>query len=325
MLNSLIKPVNLVMSGYSFLKSSILHKAEISGMPVTVSVELTNHCNLSCPECLRGSGNMTRSRGFMNLMLFEKIVSELKPYLFEMSLYFQGEPMLHPDFPYFIEKSVGIRTTLATNGHFLSPDNAEMLALSGLNKLIVSLDGMDQETYSAYRINGDINIVKEGIRNLSSAIKTNKSSLKLVIQFLVNRKNEHQIPEARCFAREMDASLTLKSMQIINEDAYETWLPSERRFRRYELKNNKYAILSRLPDNCSRMWFNPVITWNGKIVPCCFDKNADHILGDLNENSFREIWTGPRYRLFRKSIMSSRKMIEICRNCSSGLSWKING
>jgi radical SAM protein with 4Fe4S-binding SPASM domain len=71
------------------------------------------------------------------------------------------------------------------------------------------------------------------------------------------------------------------------------------------------------------MWFNPVITWDGKVIPCCFDKDADHIMGDINENSFREIWTGPRYRLFRKSIMTDRKMIDICCNCTSGISGKI--
>jgi radical SAM protein with 4Fe4S-binding SPASM domain len=72
------------------------------------------------------------------------------------------------------------------------------------------------------------------------------------------------------------------------------------------------------------MWFNPVITWDGKVIPCCFDKDADHILGNINEDSFRKIWTGQRYTIFRKGILNGRKMTEICRNCTSGLYWKIN-
>lgn len=315
----LVRNINLIASGYSFVKGTVTRKAEIYGMPVTLGVELTNHCNLKCPECSSGSGTMTRSKGFMDLSLFGKIVDELQPYLIELSLYFQGESMLHPHLGSFLEKAERIRTTLATNGHFLSPGNSEMLARSGLNKLIVSLDGMDQETYSAYRINGDLSVVMEGIANISSAIKKNSSKLKLVIQFLVNSKNEHQIPDARRYAREMNASFKLKSMQIINEDAYEKWLPSKNEFRRYELKNNKYIIRSRLPDNCYRMWFNPVVTWDGKVVPCCFDKNADHVMGDLNKKSFREIWHGQPYRSFRESVMNDRKRIDICRNCTSGL------
>jgi len=323
MVNPVKRPANLVSAGFSYLRSYLYPFTRIYGMPVTVSVEITNHCNLRCPECFSGSGRMTRSRGYMDISLFEKIIGELKPYLCEMSLYFQGESMLHPDFHSFPEKSRGISTTLATNGHFLTPGNAEMLALSGLNKLIVSLDGMDQDIYSEYRINGDVKDVLNGIRNVSEAIRKNSSGLKLVIQFLVNRLNEHQIPAARRFAKEVNASIRFKSMQIINENAFEKWLPEEKKFRRYELKGNKYSILSRLPDNCARMWFNPVITWDGKVIPCCFDKDAEHILGDINEESFREIWTGERYRKFRKGILSGRKMTCICRNCTSGLYWKI--
>ena len=324
MINPIKRPDNIISAGFSYIRSHLFPDGVIRGMPVTVSVEVTNHCNLSCPECFSGSGRMKRDRGYMDISLFEKIVGELKPYLYKMSLYFQGESMLHPHFNSFLEKSRGISTTLATNGHFLTPGNAEMLALSGLNKLIVSLDGIDQDIYSAYRINGDVNVVMNGIRNVSEAIKKNSSFLKLVIQFLVNRLNEHQIPGARRFAKEVNASVRFKSMQIINEGAFEKWLPSKRKFRRYELKENKYSILSRLPGNCARMWFNPVITWDGKVIPCCFDKDAGHILGDINQESFRKVWTGERYAMFRKGILNGRKMTEICRNCTSGLSWKIS-
>ena len=316
---SLSKSLNLMVSGCSFLKSMITRKAAISGMPVTVSVELTNHCNLKCPECFCGSGKMTREKGFMDTGLFGRITDELKPFLLEMSLYFQGESMLHPLFGSFLEKAEGIRTTLATNGHFLSPDNAEMLALSGLNKLIVSLDGLDQDSYSQYRHNGDFRVVTEGIGNMSAAIRKHHSSCELIIQFLVNRENEHQIPGMKRFAREMKARLKLKSMQVINADSHEKWLPSDKKFRRYELKGDEYTILSSLSDNCKRLWFNPVICWDGKVIPCCFDKDADHVLGDLNDNTFREIWTGRPYRLFRQRILSNRKMTAMCRNCTSGL------
>ena len=40
------------------------------------------------------------------------------------------------------------------------------------------------------------------------------------------------------------------------------------------------------------MWHSCVITWDGKVVPCCFDKDAHHTLGDLTQNSFSEIWNG---------------------------------
>jgi radical SAM protein with 4Fe4S-binding SPASM domain len=108
-------------------------------------------------------------------------------------------------------------------------------------------------------------------------------------------------------------------MQIIDKAAIDSWLPSGRQFRRYRLSDGIYELKSSMPDRCARLWFNPVITWDGKVVPCCFDKDAEYIMGDLNQDSFREIWDGPKYRIFRKSILTGRHMIDMCRNCTSGL------
>jgi radical SAM protein with 4Fe4S-binding SPASM domain len=263
---------------------------------------------------------MSRGRGFMDLTLFDKIIKELKLYVFNLNLYFQGEPMLHPKFFSFLRKTKGVYTTVSTNGHFLSEGNANKLAISGLNRLIISLDGLDQQSYSSYRVNGNLDLVLQGIRNVAEAKKRHSSGLKLTIQFLVNRNNEHQIDQVKLYAREIKASLKLKSMQIIDSDNFKQWLPSDRQFSRYEIKDEHYVLKNSMPDRCARLWFNPVITWDGKVLPCCFDKDAQHVMGDLNEDSFRDVWNGPRYRLFRKAVFSDRKLIEICRNCTSGLS-----
>jgi radical SAM protein with 4Fe4S-binding SPASM domain len=310
---------NAISAGYSYLVSSLTGKPVANGMPVAISAELTNNCNLKCPECSTGSGVMTRPKGFMSSSLFDKLISELEPYLYNINLYFQGEPMLHPGLFQFLARCTGLNTVISTNGHFISEENAEKLSVSGLREIIISLDGMDQQTYSAYRVNGDFEKVISGIKNVSEAVKKNSSPMKIIIQFLVNRNNEHQTREARKFAHDVNATLKLKSMQIINKDDFLKWLPSDTRFRRYKDECNVYTIKNSYPDRCARLWFSPVLTWDGKVLPCCFDKNADHIMGDLNEDTFREIWTGPKYRIFRKSVLSGRNMNAICLNCTSGL------
>ena len=319
MIESVIKPVNLFRAGYSYLLSSFTGKAEIKGMPLSIGAELTNNCNLNCPQCATGSGQMIRKHGFMEIELFKRVIMELRPYLYNVNLYFQGEPMLHPLFFSFIDQCYNVNSVISTNGHYLSQENCDKLVRSRLNKLIVSLDGIDQKTYSEYRIHGNAERVIEGLRNVTlSKVKYN-SSLKIEIQFLVNRFNENQIPQIRKFAKNIHAAVKLKSMQILNKEEMGAWLPSQGRFRRYKMKDGEYILKSSLPDRCARLWFNPVITWDGKVVPCCFDKNAEFVMGDLNCDSFREIWNGPKYRMFRKNILSGRQMIEICRNCTSGL------
>lgn len=315
----LARPVNAIQTGYSYLMSSLLRRPSVFGMPVSVSAELTNHCNLSCTECASGSGMMKRARGFMDITLYQKMISELSPYLYNITLYFQGEPMIHPDFFLFISQSKNINTIVSTNGHYLTSENSEKLAVSGLRKLIVSLDGMDQLTYSVYRRNGNIDKVVSGIKNVAGSIKYNNSQLRLEIQFLVSRHNEHQIPEAKAFAHAVGARLKLKSMQVLNYSEAGTWMPSDKKFRRYEENNGRYYVRSPLPDRCMRLFFNPVITWDGKVIPCCFDKDAEFVMGDLNKESFFSVWNGELYMRFRKMVLNGRDKIEICRNCTSGL------
>lgn len=227
--------------------------------------------------------------------------------------------MLHPLFFSFVESCRGIHSTVSTNGHFLSADSSQKIVNSGLSKLIVSIDGADQESYSAYRTNGNLEYVVEGLRSVSEAKKRHKSPMRLEIQLLVNRINEHQIPMVKSLAKKLRATLTLKSMQIINIGNTEFWLPGDKKYNRYKLVNGKFIIKNSMPDRCARLWFNPVITWDGKVIPCCFDKDAEYIMGDLNQESFRELWNGPRYRVFRKAILKDRSMTEICRNCTSGM------
>ncbi len=317
--NPLIRPYNAIPAFYSFLAGTFFGRTTASGYPLAAGIELTNHCNLKCPQCSSGSGLMTRNRGYMNVNLFDKITGELGPFLYNINLYFQGESMMHPEFFHFLAKSRNIHTTLSTNGHFLSPESSEKIVRSGLNKLIISLDGMDPETYSTYRVNGDYSRVINGIQNIAEAKKRSSSGLKLIIQFLVNCNNEHQIPAAVDFARKMNASLHLKSMQIITEDSFESWLPDNGKYSRYKKETTGYKIRSALPDRCLRLWLNPVITWDGKVIPCCFDKDAGYVMGDLNKESFWTIWNRAEYRSFRKKVNLSRSSIDICRNCTSGL------
>lgn len=319
MAGAIVKASNVLLSGFSYLKSSLSRRPVISGMPAAVSLELTNNCNLKCPECASGSGLMKRARGFMDTGLFERAVTELRPYLYYMNLYFQGEPMMHPDFFLFLALSGDTKTVVSTNGHFLTEGNSEKLVHSRLYKLIVSLDGMDQKAYSVYRRNGDLARVMDGIRNIYSARKRFKSPMKLELQFLVNRHNEHQIGEAGRFAGEMKAQLKLKSMQVINEQDAGKWMPSDKEYARYEKSGGKYGIKNSLPSGCLRLWLNPVITWDGKVLPCCFDKDAEFIMGDLKKDSFRTIWNGSDYNEFRRRVLSERKSIGICRNCTSGM------
>ncbi len=307
----------------SYYVSKVRRRPEIKGMPVSISIEPTTSCNLRCPECPSGLRAFTRPTGMLQEALFKSIIDQLAPTLSYLTFYFQGEPFLHPAFVDMVRyaSDKGIYTATSTNGHYLGEQAASHTVASGLDRLIISLDGTTQDTYQSYRVGGTLEKVLAGTRNVLAARKAMRSRTPHVIfQFLVVRQNEHQIPEVYRLARELGVDqVVLKTAQIYDFENGSDLIPVQDRYSRYRKNaDGTYSIKNSLDDHCWKMWHSCVITWDGRVVPCCFDKDAHFVLGDLKSDSFADIWHGEAYRNFRQSIFESRSQIEMCRNCTEG-------
>jgi len=316
-----VRNASRVISSYH--ASRIFDKASMSGMPISISIEPTTSCNLRCPECPSGLRSFTRPTGMLDPLLFHSVIDQLAPTLSYLTFYFQGEPFLNPSFLEMVKyaSQKGIYTATSTNAHFLNSDTARATVESSLDRLIISIDGTTQDTYQSYRVGGSLEKVVEGTKNLIRWKKELKSATPhIIFQFLVVKPNEHQIPEVYSLARELGVDhVELKTAQIYDYENGSDLIPTQDRYSRYrKLKNGSYEIKNKLLNECWKMWHSCVITWDGKVVPCCFDKDAHFVLGDLNKNTFKEIWTGDKYKEFRNSLMRSRGEIEICKNCTEG-------
>lgn len=311
---------NLLLVESGFLMSRIVRKVIVIGHPWAASIEPTTSCNLRCPECPTGMQSLKRSKGNMNMEVFRKILEKLSPDLIHLTLYFQGEPMLNPYFTQMVQmaRSQKIFVTTSTNGHFLNDENVEKIIKSDLSHLVISIDGLDQETYEKYRVNGDLNTVTEGIHRLVSAKKAAKSSSPFIeLQFLVMRHNQHQMHQMREFAKQSGVDkLAFKTAQVYNFDAESIIIPTLKSKSRYrQTSDGSWVMAKKIRNRCQRVWSSIVITWDGKVVPCCYDKNADHQPGNLLEQSLSSIWENHLYTSFREKILSNRAEIDICRNC----------
>ncbi len=292
------------------------------GVPFNVSIEPTTNCNLGCPECPSGLKQFTRPTGNLEYSFYKKTIDEIGESLIYLYFYFQGEPYMHPRFlelvKYAAEKN--IYTVTSTNAHYLTERKARETVESGLDRILISIDGTTQETYEQYRVGGKLEKVIEGTKNLVKARRELKSKTPhIIFQFLVVKPNEHQIEEVQKLGKELGVDeVKLKTAQVYDYENGNDLIPSIDRYSRYKEKNGKYTIKNELLNHCWKLWHSCVITWDGRIVPCCFDKDAQHQLGDLNEKSFRDIWQSTLYQSFRSRILSSRKEIDICTNCSEG-------
>ncbi len=321
---SFIKIWNL-LALYSSYYFSLLRKKPIHrGEPWSLSLETGTFCNLSCLECPSGQKQFTRPTGTMSFDDYKTIIDKQKKYLIWLILYFQGEPFLNKQFFKMVEyaHSQRIFTSTSTNGHFLNPENAIKTVESGLDRIIISLDGLDQETYEKYRVGGKFKQVISGIQNLVQAKEQlNSASPFIVVQFIVFKTNEHQLGLLKSLKSELQADkIEIKTAQIYSSDDKNQLIPENAKHRRYQQNGDgSWAIKKKLPNKCNRMWRASVVTWDGQVVPCCFDKDADFQMGNLLEDSYQNIKNNKKYTDFRNQVFSNRSAIEICKNCSEGL------
>ena len=310
-----------VLSSYYF--SKWFKKPVQWGLPVSISFEPTTSCNLRCPECPSGLRAFTRPTGMLQKNFFKETIDQLHKQLLYLVFYFQGEPYLNPDFLDMVKyaSSKKIYTATSTNAHYLNDDNARRTIESGLDRLIISIDGTTQDVYEQYRVGGKLAKVLEGTKNVVKWKKEMKSRTPFIVfQFLVVKPNEHQIEDVKELAKEIGVDdVWFKTAQVYDyENDPNKLIPTLDKYSRYKKTSNGYEFKGKLANHCWRLWHDPVITWDGLVAPCCFDKDAQHQLGDLKERSFKEIWKNGEYKKFRTAILKGRKNIDICSNCSEG-------
>lgn len=318
-----MKLVNISQLVSSFYLTKWLKKPIQWGLPMTISIEPTTACNLRCPECPSGLRAFTRDTGNLKQDFFKKIIDELYNRLTYLIFYFQGEPYINPKFLDMVRyaSDKGIYTITSTNGHFLNDENARKTIESGLSRMIISIDGTTQKVYEQYRREGNLNTVIEGAKNIVRWKKKLRSSTPhIIIQFLVVKPNEHQIPDIYRLAAEIGVDeVKLKTAQIYDYEEGNDLIPTIDKYSRYaKMKNGKYTVKNELLNHCWKLWHASVITWNGIVVPCCFDKDAAHRLGNVRDKSFAEVWQGEAYYNFRRTLLQGRDMIDICGNCTEG-------
>ena len=314
---------NLIKLRVSYLLSKMFGKPVHWGMPMTVEIEPTTSCNLRCPQCISGLRDFTRPTGMLQTSLFEKMIDELHQEMIWLVLYFQGEPFLNKKFLEYVQyaSSKNIYTATSSNGHYFTDAVAKQTVESGLSRLIISIDGTSQETYSKYRIGGNLEEVIAGTKRILHWKKElNSSTPHVILQFIVFKHNEQELPIIKKMANEIGVDeLAIKTAQVYGYETDQDFIPENKDLSRYEKQSNgKYVIKNNLENHCWKMWSSSVITWDGSVIPCCFDKDAKYKLGDVTEQTFTSVWNAKTSKDFRAAILKGRDQIEMCTNCTEG-------
>jgi len=284
--------------------------------PSFASYEPTNICNLSCEMCPSGKGLLKRPRGTADMELYRKFILENRKTLTNIILHFQGEPLMCQQLGEMIAyaRQNRIYTMFSTNGQLLA-QSIDLIRNARPDHIIVSLDGLTDKTYTKYRVGGNLQNVFDGLEKLSQLSAKERPYIEL--QFLVFSHNEHEIPELKNLKKKYHIDkITLKSVQIYENSQVE-FLPENQKFSRYAVtENGNFQLKKELKNQCKRLIFGTVVCFDGRVVPCCFDKDADHELGNIASQSLHEIRNSKKYIDFVTKVFSNRNEISICNNCT---------
>jgi radical SAM protein with 4Fe4S-binding SPASM domain len=312
--------MNLVKLTLSQWMSVLFRQSYVWGIPYAISVEPTSCCNLHCMECPSGNGSLLRPPGYMSMEMFKKIIDKVSKHSFYLNLYFQGEPMMHPNFSEMViyAKSKRMFVFTSTNGHFLTEKNIQKLVNSKLDKLIISMDGHNQDSYQQYRLGGKFEKVIQGMKNIAQIKIEMKYKTPIIIaQVLLLKTTENHLEEIKALALQTGVDkVEFKKAQFYNPNAEGALLPSDKKYLRYVFSDEKGWILKNQQNRgCKRLWSNMVVTWDGKVLPCCYDKDAEYAFGSVLQKEIPQIINNSTSQKFRKNVLKNRTNYPMCGNC----------
>jgi radical SAM protein with 4Fe4S-binding SPASM domain len=284
-------------------------KEVVKGFPKHLRIELTNRCNLACIMC--PITEMERTLGNMDIELFKKIVTDAAANgTTFVYLHAWGESTIHRDMFKMVReaKKVGLQVGLSTNCTLLNEERAREVVDSGLDFLILSMDGAIKETYEKVRKNGDFEVVRQNITNMLETKARAGRGPFTVLQLIRMTETQSEVDAFVSYWNNVAPdSVFVKKLW--------TWDGKAEDINRLLIEEAPNAVNT----VCQALWKQLVIHWNGDVVPCCTDIEGKLHLGNLREQTLEEVWNGePMRDLRRAHTEGRRKGLYPCDGCISG-------
>lgn len=278
------------------------------GYPYWLVIDPCNYCNLRCPFCPTGQRREVRAKNRMGLDDFKNIIDKLGPYLIHIDLVNWGEPLLNENIFEMIKYAKQFRADIKidTNLNHLDEAGINKLISSGLDKIVVSIDGLREETYAKYRIGGNFRLAMENLKSLVKKRKELKRDKPYITwQFLVFRHNEHEAEDAVKIGRRIGVDHVGITKAFIGE---KDWMPLDPRYSNYNVEKISDGALtydyfkSGANSLCNWPWEAIAVNTNGSVSACCSVEEEKDDFGNIFEQPFEELWNKEKYQDARNYI-----------------------
>ena len=292
--NILIK--KLLSKYYPYLPKFLL---KLVATPRNLVVEPIAGCNVMCSACPQDE--LKRPYGTMSFETFHKIINKAAPK--SIGLYFMGEPFLNPELFKMIKYASmsDVKTTVNTNGSTLLRDY-ERIMNSGLTKIAVSIDGVTQETFEAYRKWINAAEVLAGLKALTMVCSHIEDKPHIQVRTLMFETTKQEIELIDQTITRMGITDHRHIVPIITGWGGKTNPDMDKLGHAGRVKNTKPKICPSL--------FRMAITWDGFVLPCCNDIHGENKFGNIKYGTWDNIiWDSEMWK------KKANRAFKICENC----------
>lgn len=307
-----------------------MRRIDVRGRPYILFLDPCNYCNLRCPLCPTGLNDLNRTQAMLSFEDFKRYFDPQAPYLFEVILHNWGESFINKDvykmIAYAQAKNVG--TNISSNLVIIKDDDIDAILDSGLEYLIVSLDGADEATYLKYRVRGDFDRVVRNMRELIRRRDARGQRTPVIEwQYIIMKHNEHQLDEAQKLADDIGVDLLRFIPVGLPFDARNRselaarWYPETVQGRTENSLEDQTFGQANKPSPCFYLYRSMTINPDGKVSPCCVVNNSRYDFADLSKTpdyDVEEVWNNDKFRagraLFSADDMENRRP-NVCDTC----------
>jgi len=282
--------------------------------PLTVNLELVNRCNLECVMCHQEYRNDSKKHAFDENML-DKLFADFKKNKLPALMLSISEPLLFKNIESVIKRAEAadiMDLFLFTNGALLNSKKAEMILNSGITRLFISLDASTQETYNEVRVpvskrllkENRLSYVEKNIKDFIELRNSKNKKLPLVrVSFVAIKKNLHEVEKFKS-----------KWEKIVDSVEVQMERPTEIFSQVKENDFSKSSSLKLDNYNCTKPWADIAIYADGTVAPCCAFVGRKAPIGNVKENSVKEIWNGKKMEAIREGFRNNNP-IKVCQIC----------
>lgn len=322
------------------------HATVVGALPFDVTINPSTGCNLSCPYCEVGKGDLLRPAGLLRKEHHDRIMAPLWPSLFIARYFGTGESLLNPKLPDMIAqgREWGVYSVISTNFSLkLTDAYLDRLMDSGLTLLSVACDGATKENYEKYRVGGQFELVMDNMRRFIARKRARGLQYPLLEwRFLVFSHNEHEVPLARAMAQEMGIDILdfyfgvapkfedriVNDVRKAEQRALQpaTSGPAiDAAIRRLDTafrtlphpapKHGPVEIVREASGKCDWLYFATYVYPKGEAAPCCHPGAPAQDMGIL-QDGVRDVWNNDNYRHARLHVQDSAQATNsLCASC----------